>query len=171
MTNHRWWRFGHPDSTSSSRTSSLLPLHGGFHRDNTLRWPSQGNSSLKASNSMVEPSSGSAFLKISPFYRLLGIMGVDVFVKLLPRQPIWTPAGALARLRPHLNREGSHSFQVRVARGQTKAETDAAQALFNGPRVERWELCFRRASSRHGTTLGHGWGQRCHLVADVVKSV
>lgn len=40
---------------------------------------------------------------------------------------------------PHLNREDSHSFRIHAARDETKAETDVAQALFNGLRMEKWE--------------------------------
>ena len=44
------------------------------------------------------------------------------------------------------------SFPVRVgaAENKTKAETEAAQALFNGQRMEKWELCSQMNSS-------HSW--------------
>lgn len=47
---------------------------------------------------------------------------------------------------------GEISFPVRVgaAENKTKAETEAVQALFNGQRMEKWELCSQM-------NFSHSW--------------
>lgn len=54
------------------------------------------------------------------------------------------PAGARP---PHkalcLCRIGSFSIQIHAAKNENKAETEAAQALFNGQRMEKQELSLQ----------------------------
>ena len=47
---------------------------------------------------------------------------------------------------------GEISFPVRVdaAENKTKAETEAVQALFNGQRMKKWELCSQM-------NFSHSW--------------
>lgn len=76
---------------------------------------------------------------------------MDLLVKLLPNQVVWTPARALAQPRPPAS---AGKFQVRAARNKNEAEIDAVQALLNGLRMEKRELCLRMSFSHTWINFG-----------------